>query len=42
VPIAVAGRGATLRIAGELEATLLDVDPVTAAARVAADIRVRG
>jgi DNA-binding transcriptional MerR regulator len=42
VPIAVAGRGATPRIADELEATLLDVDPVTAAARVAADIRVRG
>ena len=39
VPIAVAGKGATRRIADELGATLLDVDPVTAAARVAADIR---
>jgi len=35
LPIAVAGRGATRRVAGELGATLLDVDPVTAAARVA-------
>jgi methanogenic corrinoid protein MtbC1 len=35
VPIAIAGRGATRRLADELGATLLDVDPVTAAARVA-------
>ena len=34
-PIAVAGRGATQRLADELGATLLDVDPVTAADRVA-------
>src|SRR6476646_10404945 len=39
LPFAVAGRGATRRLADELGATLLDVDPVTAAARVAADIR---
>jgi DNA-binding transcriptional MerR regulator len=39
VPIAVAGRGATRRIAEELGALLLDVDPVSAAARVAADTR---
>ncbi len=39
VPIAVAGKGATRRIANELGAVLLDVDPVTAAARVAADTR---
>ena len=39
VPIAIAGRGATQRFADEIGATLLDVDPVTAAARVAADIR---
>ena len=39
VPIAVAGRGATRKVADELGAALLDVDPVTAAARVAADIR---
>jgi MerR family transcriptional regulator, light-induced transcriptional regulator len=39
VPIAVAGRGATSAIADELGAALLDVDPVTAAARVAADVR---
>ncbi len=39
VPIAVAGRGATRRLADELGATLLDLDPVTAATRVAADIR---
>ena len=38
-PIAVAGRGATRRVAEELGAALLDVDPVTAAARVAADVR---
>ena len=38
-PIAIAGRGATRRLAEELGATLLDVDPVTAAARVAADVR---
>ena len=38
VPIALAGRGATRRVADELGATLLDVDPVTAAARVAADV----
>ena len=38
-PIAIAGRGATRRLADELGATLLDVDPVTAAARVAADVR---
>ena len=39
LPIAVAGRGATRRVADELGAALLDVDPVTAAARVAADVR---
>jgi len=39
VPIAVAGKGATRRVADELGATLLDVDPVTAAARVAAASR---
>jgi DNA-binding transcriptional MerR regulator len=39
VPIAVAGRGATSRVADELGAALLDVDPITAAARVAADVR---
>jgi DNA-binding transcriptional MerR regulator len=39
LPIAVAGRGATRRVADELGAALLDVDPVTAAARVAADLR---
>ncbi len=39
VPIAVAGNGATRRVADEIGATLLDVDPVTAAARVAADVR---
>jgi methanogenic corrinoid protein MtbC1 len=38
VPIAIAGRGATRRLADELGARLLDVDPVTAANRVAADI----
>jgi hypothetical protein len=38
VPIAIAGRGATRRLTDELGATLLDVDPVTAAARVAADV----
>jgi DNA-binding transcriptional MerR regulator len=38
-PIAIAGRGSTRRLADELGATLLDVDPVTAATRVAADIR---
>ena len=38
VPIAIAGRGATLRLADELGAKLFDVDPVTAATRVAADI----
>jgi len=37
VPIAVAGRGATRRVADELGAVLLDVDPVTAAGRVAAE-----
>ena len=37
LPIAVAGRGATRRLADELGATLLDVDPVSAAGRVAAD-----
>jgi MerR family transcriptional regulator, light-induced transcriptional regulator len=36
LPIAVAGRGATRRLADELGARLLDVDPVTAAGRVAA------
>lgn len=36
VPMAVAGRGATRKIAAELGAVLLDIDPVTAAARVAA------
>jgi MerR family transcriptional regulator, light-induced transcriptional regulator len=36
-PMAVAGRGATQRLADELGAVLLDVDPVTAAARVAAE-----
>jgi MerR family transcriptional regulator, light-induced transcriptional regulator len=36
LPIAVAGRGATRKVADELGATLLDVDPVTAATRVAA------
>jgi DNA-binding transcriptional MerR regulator len=39
VPIVVAGKGATRRVADELGATLLDVDPVTAAARVAADVQ---
>ena len=39
LPIAVAGRGATRKVADELGAALLDVDPVTAAARVAADVR---
>jgi DNA-binding transcriptional MerR regulator len=38
-PIAIAGRGATRRIADELGATLLDVDPVTSAARVAAEFQ---
>jgi len=38
VPIAIAGRGATRRLADELGARLLDVDPVTAATRVAADM----
>jgi DNA-binding transcriptional MerR regulator len=38
-PFAVAGRGATRRLADELGATLLDVDPVSAATRVAADLR---
>ena len=37
VPIAVAGTGATRSVAGELGAALLDVDPVTAAARVEAE-----
>lgn len=37
LPIAVAGRGATRRLADELGATLLDVDPVSAAGRVAAE-----
>jgi len=36
LPIAVAGRGATRRLADELGATLFDVDPVTAATRAAA------
>jgi MerR family transcriptional regulator, light-induced transcriptional regulator len=39
VPIAIAGKGATRRVADELGAALLDVDPVTAATRVAADVR---
>jgi DNA-binding transcriptional MerR regulator len=39
IPIALAGRGATRSIADELGAALLDVDPVTAATRVAADVR---
>ena len=39
VQVAVAGRGATRRIAEELGALLLDVDPVSAAAWVAADTR---
>jgi DNA-binding transcriptional MerR regulator len=39
VPVAVAGRGATRTVADELGAALLDVDPVTAAARVAAEAR---
>src|SRR4029079_13410089 len=38
VPIAIAGRGATRRLGDEVRAKLLDVDPVTAATRVAADI----
>jgi methanogenic corrinoid protein MtbC1 len=38
VPIAIAGRGATRRLADELGAKLFDVDPVTAATRVAADM----
>jgi hypothetical protein len=38
-PIAVAGKGATRRVAEELGAALLDVDPVTAAARVATEIQ---
>jgi methanogenic corrinoid protein MtbC1 len=37
LPIAIAGRGATRRLADDFGATLLDVDPVTAATRVAAD-----
>ncbi len=37
VPISIAGRGATRRVADELGAALLDVDPVTAATQVAAD-----
>jgi hypothetical protein len=37
LPIAVAGRGATRRLADELGATLLDVDPVSAAGLVAAE-----
>jgi len=37
LPIAIAGRGATQRLADELGATLLDVDPVSAAGRVAAE-----
>jgi MerR family transcriptional regulator, light-induced transcriptional regulator len=37
VPIAIAGRGATRKVADELGAALLDVDPVSAAARVAAE-----
>ena len=39
VPIAIAGRGATRRLADDFGATLLDIDPVTAATRVAADMR---
>jgi DNA-binding transcriptional MerR regulator len=39
VPVAVAGKGATRRVAEDLGAELLDLDPVTAAARVAADVR---
>jgi DNA-binding transcriptional MerR regulator len=39
VPVAVAGRGATRTVADELGAALLDVDPVSAAARVAAEAR---
>jgi DNA-binding transcriptional MerR regulator len=38
VPMAVAGRGATRKVADELGALLLDVDPVSAAARVAAEM----
>ena len=37
IPIALAGRGATRKLAQELGATLLDVDPVTAATRIAAE-----
>jgi DNA-binding transcriptional MerR regulator len=37
VPVAIAGRGATQRLADDLDAALLDVDPVTGAANVAAD-----
>ena len=37
-PIAVAGQGATRRVAEELGAALLNVDPVTAAAQVASDV----
>ena len=37
-PIAVAGQGATRRVADELGAALLNVDPVTAAAQVASDV----
>jgi methanogenic corrinoid protein MtbC1 len=37
VPVSIAGRGATRRVADELGAALLDVDPVTAATQVAAD-----
>jgi methanogenic corrinoid protein MtbC1 len=38
-PLAIAGRGATRKVADQLGATLLDTDPVAAAARVAANTR---
>ncbi len=36
IPLALAGRGATPEVADELDAMLLDADPITAAARIAA------
>jgi MerR family transcriptional regulator, light-induced transcriptional regulator len=38
VPVAVAGAGATRKVADQLGAVLLDIDPVTAAARVAEEM----
>ena len=39
IPLALAGRGATHEVAVELGAMLLDADPITAADRVAAEMR---